>query len=235
MSDAYGMGLMAYMNGDTKAKFTVESDLAETEVWDVATFFRGYKEMPQLEQKALSLCKGRVLDVGAGTGSHALWLQENDFDVEAVDISHGAADVMRKRGLHNVVECDFFAMHDRKYDTLLMLMNGGGIVGTIDRLPMLFTKAAELLADDGQILLDSSDLIYLYEDEDGSVSIDLNARYYGEIEYVMSFGQVRGDKFPWVFIDFDTMQAAAEAARFVCEKIYEDEHYQYLARIYKKQ
>ena len=232
--DAYGLGLLAYQEGNHAAQFTVEIDIAETDVWDVATFFRPYDEMPELERRALSMCRGRVLDVGAGAGSHSLWLQDRGFDVEAVDLSHGAAEVMRRRGVGTVLEQDFFAVGGRRYDTLLMLMNGAGIVGTIDRLPMLFDKAGELLNEGGMILLDSSDLIYLYEDEDGSVAIDLNARYYGEIEYEMSFEGRTDEPFAWLFVDFDTLQAAAEDAGWDCRMVCADEHYQYLACITRK-
>ena len=70
-----------------------------------------------------------------------------------------------------------------KYDTLLLLMNGTGIAGKLERLPSLLNRLKELLADGGQILVDSSDLRYIYENEDGSMDINLNAPYYGEVDY----------------------------------------------------
>lgn len=232
MSDAYGKGLKAYLNGNKKAKFKVESDIAETEYWPVEEFFHTYDTMSELERKAIELCKGRVLDVGAGSGSHVLQLQSNGLEAHAIDISEGAVEVMSRRGVKCVEQIDFFKLEGRQYDTLLMLMNGAGIVGTIDRLPEFFGKVRTLLSPGGQLLMDSSDIMYLFEEEDGSVLIDLDGDYYGELEYTMSFGKDKGEPFSWLFIDFDTLQAAATDCGLHCDKVYEDDHYQYLARIY---
>lgn len=231
MTDIYGDGLLAYHKGTKKAKFKVESDIAETEYWPVKEFFHTYADMSTIERKALELCQGHTLDVGAGSGSHTLWLQQNGIECEAIDISAGAVEVMQQRGVKHATEADFYQHTGRLYDTILMLMNGAGIAGTIDNMPNMLMHAKELLAKGGQIILDSSDIIYLFLDEDGSALIDLNAAYYGELEYTMSFNGKKGEPFKWLFIDFDTLQSIAASCGMACEKIYEDDHYQYLARI----
>lgn len=229
--DVYGKALKEFYSGKRNAKIRVESNIAETEYWPVKEFFHEWKDMSLIEQTALKLCKGRVLDVGAGSGSHVLWLQREGLQVHAIDISEGAVDVMRERGINCVEQVDFFELQDRQYDTLLMLMNGAGIAGTMERLPEFLGKAKSLLAKGGQLLMDSSDLIYLYEDEEGGALIDLNGDYYGELEYVMSYNGQKGEAFDWLFIDFDTLQSVAEGLGMECEKVYEDDHYQYLARL----
>lgn len=232
MSDVYGKGLKAYLKGKRNAKFKVESDKAETEYWPVKVFFHSWSEMSEIERKALVECKGSILDVGAGSGSHVLCLQERGADVKAIDISEGAVEVMKERGVRSVELCDFY-MHEGKYDTLLLLMNGAGIAGTMDNLFRFLVKASSLLNDGGQVLMDSSDILYLFEDEDGSVMIDLNDDYYGELTYQMSFNGEKGEEFPWLFIDYDTLEAAAASVGFKCEKLYEDESCQYLVRMIK--
>jgi 2-polyprenyl-3-methyl-5-hydroxy-6-metoxy-1,4-benzoquinol methylase len=229
--DAYGKGLLAYQKGMKNAKFTVHSDLAETEKWDVSTFFRSFEKMPEIEQIALNRCEGRVLDAGAGAGSHALWLQSQGKDVTAIDISQGAVEVMTTRGVKDSRLQDFFSMKEEKYDSLLLLMNGIGIVGTLDNLTQFFVQAKKMLNPGGKIVMDSSNIIYMYEDEDGSALINLNAAYYGEMTYRMDFGNYKGVDFEWVYIDFDTLDALAQQHGFKCEKIYEDEHYHYLAEL----
>jgi len=230
--DAYGKALLAYLDGNKKAKIRVDSDIAETEYWPVSEFFHEWNDMSEIEQTALKLCKGRTLDVGAGSGSHVLWLQSQGIDAQAVDISEGAVEVMRKRGVKCVEQMNFYDIIDRQYDTLLMMMNGAGIIGTIDKLPDFFNKVKQLLSPGGQLIVDSSDIMYLFEDEDGSVLVDLNGAYYGELEYTMSFAKQKGEPFKWLFIDFDTLQDAATKCGLHCDKIIEDDHYQYLARIY---
>lgn len=231
-SDSLGKGLQSYYNGNLQAKYSVYSDIADTERWPISTFFRKFENMPKNEQIALSDCVGRVLDVGAGAGSHSLWLQERNHKVTAIDISEGAIDVMTKRGVEDVRKIDYFDFKDEKYDTLLLLMNGIGIIQTLDRLPVFFEKAKSLLNEKGIILLDSSNLIYLFMEEDGSAMINLNSdKYYGEVEYRMDFCNHHGIPFKWVFVDFETLKDVAEENGFKCEKVYEDDHYLYLAKL----
>lgn len=227
--DSYGKGLLAYWKGKHTAKFTVYSDLADMEKWEVSTFFRKYEEMPEAEKMALDHCQGRVLDIGAGAGSHALWLQQRHHKVTAIDISEGAIEVMNERGILDVRLQNYFDMKEEKYDTLLSLMNGAGIVQKLDRFDLFFGKAKELLNENGRILMDSSNIIYLFMEEDGSALVDLNADYYGEMKYRMDFESYKGVQFDWIFVDFDTLAEIAARNGFSCEKIYEDEHYLYLA------
>ncbi|MEG1586263.1 MAG: class I SAM-dependent methyltransferase [Bacteroidales bacterium] len=233
-NDAYGKGLLAYYNGNHNAKFTVYSDIADTEKWEIAAFFRDYEKMPKAEQIALDLCHGRVLDIGAGAGSHALWLQQRHHKVTAIDISEGAVEVMKERHVEDARLQDFFTMKEEKFDTLLLLMNGVGIVQRINRFGEFFSKAKELLNEGGRILLDSSNIIYLFMEEDGSALIDLNSNYYGEMEYRMDFANYKGPSFGWIFIDFDTLAELAAQHGFTCEKRYEDDHYLYLAELRMK-
>lgn len=231
IKDIYGQGLTAFRDGKKDVVFTVESNIADTEEWTVSLFFRSYDEMPEIEKAALALAHGKILDVGAGAGSHALWLQDNGREVTALDISPGAVDVMRSRGISEAIEKDFFSYQGGKFDTILLLMNGIGITGRLEKLRLFFAQAKNLLEPDGKILLDSSDILYLFEEEDGSVMINLNSEYYGEIEYTFSFEGEEGEPFPWLFIDYDTLEEFAEIHGFSCRKIYEDDHYHYLAEL----
>lgn len=233
--DIYGRGLLSYWQGDQNAVFVVESDIAETEEWPIEVFFRDYKNMPKAEQKALSMVDGSILDVGAGAGSHALYLQEKGKNVTTMDISTGAVEVMKQRRIKHIIQEDFFRYKGDKFDTLLFLMNGIGIAGQLDKLPLFFEKCKQLLNPGGKIILDSSDIIYLFVDEeDGSVMLNLNDAYYGEVEYRYLFKEEAGEAFNWLFVDFETLCEYAEASGFSCKKIYEDSHYLYLAELILK-
>jgi hypothetical protein len=233
-NDVYGEGLIAYQNEDKNAFFIVESDIAETESWEIEVFFRPFNKMPELEKIALKRVEGGILDIGAGAGSHSLWLQDQGKDVTALDISPGAVQVMKQRGIKQVICEDFFKYEGKRYDTLLLLMNGIGIAGSLKDLSFFFEKARSVLNKNGKIILDSSDLIYLFEEEDGSFMIDLNGKYYGELQYSFQFQGSKGEPFNWLFIDFDTLSDYAELCGFKARKIYEDSHYQYLAELVLK-
>ena len=228
--DAMGKAIADFYKGRRDGKLRVLSPMFEEDEIPVTTLFRGFRDMPKLEQKALKMAKGRILDVGAGSGCHALWLQDKGMDVTAIDISPYSIETMKERGLANVLEQDFFTLKE-KYDTILMLMNGIGIVGTLDKLPDFFKHIDNILAEDGQLLCDSSDICYLYEDEDGIIELPCDGNYYGELEYTMCYDDICGDSFPWLYIDINTLRNYAELHGFKMEIVRRGEHYDYLARI----
>ena len=177
-------------------------------------------------------CRRCLLDIGAGAGCHALALQERGIEVKAIDISPLSCEVMSERGIKDV-ECVnlFDPQLQGKYDTLLLLMNGTGIAGKLERLPSLLNRLKELLADGGQILVDSSDLRYIYENEDGTMDIDLNAPYYGEVDYQMQYKNVKGEPFDWLYTDPALLASISKQCGWQCEIVAEGEHYDYLARL----
>ncbi len=221
-----------YLNGDKKATVIVHNTKGDDEIMPVEYFFRSFKEMPKLEQKALRHCSGSILDIGAGSGIHSLYLQENGFNITALDIRPGFVEVMKRRGLNIVVLSDIFQYKDQQFDTLLMMMNGVGFTINFEGLKKFLIHAKTLLNPGGQIILDSSDLLFLYEEEDGSYLLDLNEGYYGEVEYQVEYKGILEEPFKWLFVDFSNLSHYAEEAGFRSELLFEDDHYNYLARLY---
>lgn len=231
-NDPMGQAIRDYHEKGRAGRLRVFSPQFEEDEMPVATLFRTEAEMPPLERRALELCRGRVLDVGAGAGCHSLALQERGADVTAIDISPLSVDVMLRRGVKDARVADLFdESFAGCYDTVLMLMNGSGIVGRLERMPLFFRRMKLLLAQGGQVLMDSSDLRYIYEDEDGAMDIDLNARYYGELDFRMQYKKVKGAPFGWLYVDFDTLAGYARESGFRAELVAEGEHYDYLARL----
>ncbi|WP_201981824.1 class I SAM-dependent methyltransferase [Hymenobacter rubidus] len=232
--DILGRALLACHHGDTTATLNVHCNVAEDEPLHAAYFFRTLLQMPELERLALDESRGRVLDLGAGAGCHSLELQGRGFEVKAVDVSAGAVQVMSERGVRTVARHDLFAPlppTEVPHDTILLLMNGLGLTGTLEGLDKFLAHARTLLAPDGQILATSSDVRYLYEDEDGAVLINLNGPYYGEVEYRLSYAGQTGEPFPWLFVDAALLNDAAEAAGYTADFLSEDDNGQYLVRL----
>ncbi len=231
MPDPFESAFYDYLNGKEDAKVIVHCNKGETEEIAISYFFRDFNKMPEVEKKALSFCRGKILDIGAGSGVHSLYLQNEGFNITALDIKPGFVDVMKRRGIKNTVISDIFNFKEGKFDTLLMLMNGIGFTKNLAGLKNFLLQAKTLLNDGGQLILDSSDLMYLYEDEDGGYSINLNEEYYGEVEYEIEYNNVIGEMFHWLYIDFGNLLEIAEECGFNCEKIIEDNHFNYLARL----
>ena len=230
-TDTLGEALKDFYFNSKAEDITVISDIAEDDVIPTAYLFRNYKQMPKLERKALDLCLGSVLDVGAASGSHSLYLQEKGITVKAIDISEGAVEVMKARKVANIELVDFFELNDEKFDTILLLMNGIGIAGTLDKLPFFLNQCKNLLNPNGQILLDSSDIAYMFEEEDGSKWVDVNKNYHGEVVYQMQYKNTITEKFDWLFLDFKTLKKEAKQLGFKTEKVIAGNHFDFLARL----
>jgi methylase of polypeptide subunit release factors len=228
-SDVIGEALRAYYSTQKKNNIEVISSVSEDDVIPVDYLFRTFDEMPTLEQKALDLCTGNVLDVGAAAGCHSLALNQRGVKTTAIDTSKGAVEVMLQQGV-TAQEQDFYKVKEH-YDTVLILMNGSGIAGTITNLPHFLNHAKSLLNEGGQILLDSSDIKYLYEEEDGSMWLDLNSAYYGEVTYQMKFRDLITEPFDWLFVDYNKLNDIATKCGLTCELVEQGEHYDYLARL----
>lgn len=231
--DPMGAAILDFQKQGKAARLRVLSSMFEEDEMPVKHLFRSTREMPMLEQKALQLAKGRVLDIGAGAGCHALALQEKGLAVKAIDISPLSCEAMKLRGVKDAECINLFDDHlGTGFDTILLLMNGTGIAGKIEHLPALFLRLKALLNPGGQILIDSSDLKYIYENEDGSFDINLNGAYYGEVDYQMIYKDVKGDRFDWLYADFPLLKSIAETCGLHGELVAEGEHYDYLARIF---
>lgn len=232
--DPMGRAIADYWQTGHAAQLVVTSTLADDDVMPMATLFRDESQMPPIERRALELARGHVLDVGAGAGCHTLALQRRGLMVTAIDVSPLAVATMRDRGVNNVLVQDFFDMEGPKFDTILMMMNGIGIVGTIKRLPLFFATLDRLLAPGGQVLFDSSDVSYLYTDDDGTVHLPDDGGYYGEFRFAMRYKRTMGEAFDWLYIDPTTLGREAARHGYELQVVVSGEHYDYLGRINRK-
>ena len=235
MKDLFGKAILDYQTNNSPEDLITETSISEADEMSVAYLFRAFADMPSMEQKALSMAKGKILDVGCGAGSHSLYLQnEKKLDVISIDISKNAIEACNLRGLKNARVQDVMLLENEKFDTILLLMNGAGMCGRLKNINAFLQKLKSLLTDNGQILLDSSDIIYMFdEDEDGGKWIPSEHEYYGEVVFNISYKSEKEDAFDWMYIDYNTLQNAASANGLQCELVLEGEHFDYLARITK--
>jgi SAM-dependent methyltransferase len=231
MKDLFGKAILDFQTHNHPQNLITETNISDADEMEVAYLFRNYNQMPKIEQKALQLSKGKILDVGCGAGCHSLYLQEKGFDVTAIDISENAIKTCQLRGLKNARVQNLLDIHNETFDTILLLMNGTGIFGTLTQTSVYLQKLKSLLKPNGQILIDSSDIIYMFdENEDGSFSVPADF-YYGELTFTISYKNETEDSFPWLYLDYNTLQNAAIANGLQCELILEGQHFDYLAKL----
>lgn len=233
MKDLFGKAIFDFYTKNSPEDIITETSISEEDEMSVEYLFRTYNEMPKIEQKALQLAKGKILDVGCGAGSHALSLQnERSLDVTAIDISEKAVETCRLRGIKNAKVENILDFEGEKFDTILLLMNGTGIFGQLKNCNKYLSKLKSLLNPGGQILIDSSDIIYMFdEDEDGGKWIPSENDYYGELVFNISYKGEKEEPFDWLYLDYNTLQNGAIANGLNCELILEGEHYDYLAKL----
>lgn len=229
--DLFGRALYDYWFDRQPEDMITWTNLTDKEVLPTEYLFRKFDDMPLPEQSALQLSEGKILDVGAGSGTHSLWLQENGHDITALDFSGYGNKVMQAHGIKNVLQTDFFELKNQKYDTILFLMNGVGIIGKALYADRLFKKIDELLTENGQAFIHSSDLKYLYETTGG---YDMPKEgYYGDLQFFVSY-KGETESFDWTYIDEQTLSALAHQNGFDAYKVAESEYGDFLLRVSRK-
>lgn len=231
MKDIIGIALLDYFNGNYSEDILTETNISEEDELPLSYLFRTYKEMPAIEQKALKLSKGKTLDVGCGAGSHSLYLQEKGLDVKGIDTSPGAIEVCKLRGLKKAENIDLLHLKNEKFDTILLLMNGTGIFQNLENSSKYLQHLKSLLNPKGQILIDSSDLRYMYDStEEGGIMVPAD-RYYGELEFTMRYKEMESETFEWLYLDERTFKDICTLNALNLEVIERGENFDYLGRI----
>jgi SAM-dependent methyltransferase len=233
--DPMGAAIAEYHRTGRAGKLIVHSPQFDDDEIPVKTLFRKFAQMPALEKETLKMAGGRILDVGGGSGCHSLALQEMGKEVCAIDISPLSVETMQERGVKDARLVNLFdpSLTDT-FDTILMLMNGSGIIGRIAGMGEFFVRIRQMLRPGGCVLMDSSDLKYLFEEEDGSFLIDIAGSYYGEVDFSMQYKGISGDPFSWLYVDFQTLSLYAAEYGFEAELVREGAHYNYLAKLTSK-
>ena len=227
-----GKAIKDHFQGKDTEDLWNETSISEKDRLPLEHLFRSFDKMPAVEQKALELCSGTVLDIGCGAGAHSLYLQNKGLDITALDSSTDCIEVCSARGIKKTICSSFYSYEKAKYDTLLLLMNGTGLFGRLESVKIALDHLSTLLKPGGQILVDSSDLQYMYDyDEEGLLMVPEYLKYYGELECVLHYKEWQSEPYWWLYLDPETFGILASLAGLKFEMIMEGDNFDYLARL----
>jgi SAM-dependent methyltransferase len=219
--------LAAYRAGRRQVELVLRTDVAEEEHVPVSLFFRPVESMPAVERRALAEARGRVLDVGAGPGAHAAPLAAAGHAVTALEILPVALAALHGGGVVDVRDGGLEALGpEERFDTVLVLMNGLGLPGTMAALDDFLAALAGHLEAGGRILADSTDPARWDVPDDG--------RYVGEVHMQLEFDGQAGPPFPFLFVDPEALAAACTRVGLTCEVLEREEDGRYLARMARR-
>jgi 2-polyprenyl-3-methyl-5-hydroxy-6-metoxy-1,4-benzoquinol methylase len=156
--EPFGLALKGYWNGNKNAKVIFHRDDGLTDDYFVNHCFRQPEDFSELENKALELCIGKVLDLGAGVGPLSLQLQKMGLDVHAIDISKEACEIMKNRGVKKVLCSDVYNLQKGTFDTILIIGRAIGFVEDLTGRAKFLKHCENLLSSKGIIILDSLDV-----------------------------------------------------------------------------
>ncbi|KPJ93470.1 MAG: hypothetical protein AMS18_05715 [Gemmatimonas sp. SG8_17] len=222
--------MLAFYAGDMDARIVVHDDYGDTDEHSIAHFFRTCDEFPDLELTALELCRGAVLDVGAGSGCHSIELQERGLEVCALEIAPELCQLMRERGVLDVRCGDIHEFESEPFDTVLMMMNGLELAGSLAGLERLLSHLRSLVSPGGQVLADSSDLRSSHGIADDPTRRE-DGRYVGEVTLQLEYDGRKGMPFQHLYVDPDTLVDHAAKTDWDCAVLCESEFGHYLARL----
>jgi SAM-dependent methyltransferase len=223
--------MLAYHRGQHDAVLVVYDDFERDDA-PIAYFFRDPGQFAPYERLALESCRGSVLDVGAGSGVHALVLQNRGFRVTAIEALPGLVEIMRDRGVHDARHATWRDLDAPPFDTMLVMMNGLGLAETLAGLPLFLREARRLVRPDGQILADSTDVRIRMDPASRDSIWRPDGRYVGDLHFQLEFEGRKGDPFPQLYVDPETLAQYCRDEAWSCELIQPpDEHGHYLARL----
>ena len=229
MDNVFEKAVSDFFNNQFTGNLLIHNTYGVPDEMPLEVYFRGEEDLSDLESFALDLCHGVVLDVGAGLGALSVIQQERNIPVEALEVSSVFCNLMKERGVERIINENFLTREPAaQYDTLLMMMNGFGLCGSIAQLPQLFAAIDRHLGPNGQVIFDSSDLSYLYADDK---PVD---HYYGEMSYQYEYNGERGPWFKWLYIDSETLATEAQKNGFELQVLYTEESGQYLGRLTRR-
>ena len=221
--ELHGQAMLDYLNGEEDAHCVLRRDdgIAYPPIYARQFFYPD--GLPELDRIAVELCSGRVLDIGAGAGSHSLAIQNRGLQVTSVDLSTKAVRVMSDRGCRDARVGDVFDSYTELFDTVFIILNIG-IVQNLPGLARFLDHLRTLMSDGGKLITDSIDPLNSTDESYREYTEDKIRKgcYPGERTLRFEYKDQVSDWFEWMHIDPETLEQYVEAAGYSMKRMGND-------------
>jgi cyclopropane fatty-acyl-phospholipid synthase-like methyltransferase len=181
---------------------------------------------------------GRVLDIGCGAGRHSLYLQQQGFDVLGVDMSPLAIEVCQRRGLKQAQVRSITQVSPKLglFDTILMLGNNFGLMGSFRRARGLLKRFHTMTSQQARLIVESND-IYQTTDPDHLAYQEFNrqrSRLPGQIRMRVRYKKYVMPWFDYLMVSQEEMKAILAGTGWEVKQFIDSEKAAYMAILEKQ-
>jgi SAM-dependent methyltransferase len=244
--DSFGNNIFeSYKSGNLYSGFEIEerSDGRFILNGDSNSYFEPFEEWTSIQKQIAPTLTGRILDVGCGGGKHALYFQQQEQEVLAMDNSPKAIETCQLRGIRNTLICDVEHLHlldkSHKFDHIIFWGNNLGLFQSESFFFYLMELLEEYTYENSILHLESMSPYtegFLDQETVDYVNQNLDRKRLGGQMNV----RIRYKKYvtPWtdyLFLSLDELKRLVDLTNWKIAHIFEDEcTNQYIAQLKKK-
>jgi len=226
--DAFGEMLLRGLADEAVAEIAERDDgYIAVSIFGAKGYFAPLRRWPAVERRAMRFVRGRVLDVGCGGGRLCLEAQLRGLEVVGIDISPGAVEACRRRGVRDVrlLGIDDADESLGLFDTIVMFGNNFGLFGRPAAARRLLRRFARLTTDRGRIVATGR---HLYDTDDPSHLAYQRrnrerGRLSGELRLRMRFRDLAGPWFDYLIVSREEMAELITGTGWTIARVIEAE------------
>lgn len=198
MPDAFGRAVRDHHLGE-RTEPLVQRDGEETEEHPIEQFYFEEFDLDEHTQWLESWLDGPLLDLGAGTGKHALYFQER-FETVAIEVSDALVETMRDRGVADARRGDMFELRGQferdRFGSALAIGTQLCLAGSMDGLRAFLADLSSVTTPNASAVVHSYDptvaetsemLGYRSDPAPGLAHRVMSFEYEGERDEILSF------------------------------------------------
>lgn len=235
--DTFGEEVWAHLNGVPAFEILERDDGTVGLTRGPSIYFEEFAQWQPHQQRAMSFVYGTVLDAGAGAGRFALHLQQQGFDVTAIDNSPLAIRACKKRGVRRATVASLRDMgaSARRFDTVLLLGGNFGLVESPKRAAAVLALLHRITGDGARLIAESVDPYHPAVPDHLTYARAPHKlrRWAGELRMRLRYKRFIGEWFDYLLVSKDEMRTLLEGSGWHIQSFLDSGQQSYVAVIEK--